>query len=310
MATLHVDINRDWLPLTIQAISVLITFLAVIVALFGPAWRAYRRRPLLSLGIEYDRVPMGAPVPMVHLTVTNHPRKETATDVEVYVLSMRAPPQNMTRGAHYDFAISPRRPLRWSEPLDNPASQTVPAGFTRRCDFIRYIPAQQTGLQAEIVTPEKMELAVIPNGIEFQDFWTSYQHDTRDFAFIRIALAGRNLQTVCYDIRVSYLRERRQMYDGALESYFDFEGPHRVGQPKLQAMKERFRRVNVWWHSFTYRGHPRQLPVESSLARYLVRRRAPRALPNKSMIKSMRERRRKGSWEIEREREELEDQNK
>jgi hypothetical protein len=71
------------------AVGVIITFGAVLVALFGPRYNAWRRRPKLGVKSEPSTVswsPYGSiPAHVMYLSIHNEDGSDTARDVEVFV---------------------------------------------------------------------------------------------------------------------------------------------------------------------------------------------------------------------------------
>lgn len=94
--------SRDWLDYATFAVATfaaLATVSAVIVALFGPRWRARQRRPVVSVRStrpamfqsQPKRPPANSsPATAFTLELSNQPGKETARDVEVFVSFARA----------------------------------------------------------------------------------------------------------------------------------------------------------------------------------------------------------------------------
>src|SRR3954453_16645976 len=77
----------DWVPPPGSVIAAVGTGAAVVVALFGPDWRARRRKPLVAVEAattQYELSPTGLRIGEERLTVSNEPGRDVAT-VEIRI---------------------------------------------------------------------------------------------------------------------------------------------------------------------------------------------------------------------------------
>ena len=117
--------------------GVVVTFAAVLVALFGPRWQANRSQPKLSLsvepaGLEWTVGEVFGAQPMI-LLLHNAEGRDTAVDVEVfaYVTSHFKRDDGMPSG---HVAVD-SEPLVFENPLgSNPVrtASSIPSGFSRK----------------------------------------------------------------------------------------------------------------------------------------------------------------------------------
>lgn len=118
---------------------VIVTFAAVLVALFGPGLRRSRRRPIVTLTspepwIEIDLTdpdPAGpASLVLMRLTLHNKRGRDTAQDVEMFA---RVTYQGPQQGSWTTFLVADQAHLNFDDPIAGPgrSTATVPSGFAR-----------------------------------------------------------------------------------------------------------------------------------------------------------------------------------
>ena len=129
-------VNRSG-PSTVEIVGVVVTFLAVLVALFGQQFHAWRRQPRLTLTPDPDSyataVGLGG-VPM-NLRLHNERGRDTARDVEIFVTVA-------TREIGQQGVPSMTVATDANLNLDDPAAEgpgrattTVPSGHSRNVNF-------------------------------------------------------------------------------------------------------------------------------------------------------------------------------
>jgi hypothetical protein len=230
---LHVTVEHDWLVFGLGVGGLTLTLLAVIVALWGPAWRQMRRRPRLALAIERDWA-----ASTIYLTVSNDASRDTAADVEVHVLEAHRPTTNWLPNASFGSQLQPRvgRPLQWSERRGQ-ADTAIPAGFTRRCCFVRMpLPSDRPELRGDPKAHREayayqdadvplhltgvVLLEVLPDALDISDFWSEFTPTAAPARFI-VAVAGANVQTTQYEVRVSFDPRWFGFYEHEIDVWFD-----------------------------------------------------------------------------------------
>lgn len=112
--------------------GVIVTFGAVMVALFGPAWHARRKAPKLSLKPEDGDITIpnesaDSTFSPVRLLIHNAAGRETAHDVQVFVSVERSTSPGTT------WIYAEDEPLRFDNPRRKVAqtTATVPSGYAR-----------------------------------------------------------------------------------------------------------------------------------------------------------------------------------
>jgi hypothetical protein len=115
--------------------GVTVTFLAVVVALFGRNWHEWRKKPQLSLRSSMGPVQVGLEFGLMELRLWNSNGKDTAKDVEILV-TVLAPDNRTDTGATPSAAVNDN--LDFDDPLgagEGRPTSTVPSGFGRRVPF-------------------------------------------------------------------------------------------------------------------------------------------------------------------------------
>jgi len=120
--------------------GVVVTLLAVLVALFGPGWQTKRRRPKVTLRVDPNSGPLPVPINIseryardMRLLIENDPGQDTALDVEVFVTIVGDPGKDDS-GFEYFEGVTEAEALVFDNPeLGGPLrdTSTVPAGFSR-----------------------------------------------------------------------------------------------------------------------------------------------------------------------------------
>lgn len=185
--------------IAIAVASVVVTLLAVGVALWGPSFRRWRLRPRLSLDHEMAKHDMA-----IRLGVINDYRRKTAHDVELYIMEVIPPEgeQPISPGSIKNTDYRVQRCLEWTS-LDAGERATVPPGFRRLATFLRF---NSTNFTIELAT-------IPPTSYTFFNMHPGYDYlRTEQPAAFRVALAARNLPTAYYEIKVYYLTLGWGMY--------------------------------------------------------------------------------------------------
>jgi hypothetical protein len=139
----------DYVDAIGSGVAAIATALAVIVALFGPGWRAKRRAPKLVVSAD----PARAALTLRHaqemaVRIRNAPGRDTAEAAEVFVTVTQKSP----RGVHY---VAREESLSFDTPRpDAPGRSTasVPSGYSRPVSFAVFGPAEAV---AEHFPPHK-----------------------------------------------------------------------------------------------------------------------------------------------------------
>ena len=135
-ALMLASVLTDWVIALGTVLGALATFLAVIVALFGPQWRERRRRPLLSIDAQQGSIPWSDPQGawFTRLTISNGAGRAMAHDVEVTVTVRQAFPND--RGSIFQVNDGP---LSFSFPQPHVPLQSrtqIAAGHHRVAYFL------------------------------------------------------------------------------------------------------------------------------------------------------------------------------
>lgn len=221
----------------------------------------------------------------IYLTVGNRPRSTTAKRVEIYVLEAHPPPWNspFSPGAMSAYNASIQRPLQWAEEYDDSSQQSIPSGFTRRCQFLAYEPLPSPEEPGKPEWYFSCNLAIRPQPKEMNFLWYGYPLEARIERFRRdpgeeepatiwIAVAGENVSTSYYKVLVSYMPVKRGMYERRLAYTFTVK-IKRSELPRTEWSGRKMRRA-YWRDQFKTFIKNRPLPNESTIHRLSKRRRA------------------------------------
>jgi len=223
--------TTDWITAIASAFAAVGTVGAVIVALWGPRWRQERKRPKLTLGVECDWK-----AGMIYLTVTNDKRKDTAIDVELHVIDANRAAGHGPYAPGEMSAHQPKigRPLAAAESLEIAASQSIPAGFTRRWNFVRHhdFKKEDTDLSAFLENPS-VPLVVLPEEDDLMERWlwptlpeTDAPRRSRAQgapARIRLAVAGSNVPAHDYVVHLGFDPIALGLYEHSTNAWFSVE---------------------------------------------------------------------------------------
>ena len=221
--------TTDWITAIASAFAAVGTVGAVIVALWGPRWRQERKRPKLTLGVECDWK-----AGMIYLTVTNDKRKDTAIDVELHVIDANRAAGHGPYAPGEMSAHQPKigRPLAATESLDVAASQSIPAGFTRRWNFVRHndLKSDCTDELAAFLDKPSVPLMVLPEEDELMKRWLWRTLPDTDAprvsrareapARIRLAVAGSNVPAHDYVVHFGFDPIALGMYEHSIKAWF------------------------------------------------------------------------------------------
>jgi hypothetical protein len=233
MATVvyRVAVERDWLPIVIAIGATAATFLAVVVALVGPALQRRLRRPVLTPGVERDWREG-----MFYLTVTNASGRDTAIDVEVQVVEACPPLDSQPPSAGASSTLQPKigRPLAATESLEPSPAPSVPGGFTRRWDFVAH-PGfgynNKEGIE-EFKTTPSFPLKTLPQPHDLSKLWfggferidlAGYERPLETAARIRLAIAATNASAFEVVVLFGFYPSGLGLYDHSINSWFYFD---------------------------------------------------------------------------------------
>lgn len=227
----RVAVERDWLPIIIAICAAVATLLAVAVALVGPLLQRRLRRPILTPGVERD---WGEG--MFYLTVTNASGRDTATDVEVHVVEAHPPLDSQPPSAGASSTLQPKigRPLAATESLVPSPAQSIPAGFTRRWDFVSH-PGfgynNKEGIEEFKMAPS-FPLETLPHPHELSKLWFGsfnpdqpdpYERPQETAVRIRLAIAGANASAFEVVVLFGFYPSGLDMYGHSINSWFYFD---------------------------------------------------------------------------------------
>lgn len=193
------DIAGFWAPLA----GVVVTFLAVLVALFGPDWRRKQRSPRVMLEAESPWHGINIPSGSVYefgLFIKNSTGRDTAHDVEVFVSAYA----RQEDGGHFPvnrghFPVN-RGQLTYGHiqgSNERPLSAAIPAGFSRHVLLAAMgAPDAVQGKLAGVRDPVPREswaaLAVDDRGTH--SCWLDTRYEYR----IELVIIGSNFDALTY----------------------------------------------------------------------------------------------------------------
>jgi hypothetical protein len=193
-------------------VAAIATAVGVGVALFGASFWRWWRRPRLSVDYEYsEERPSGE----IRICVKNSPLRDTARDVEVFVIDHEPARDSIAPGPGPLAAVQYNimRPLAWVAVQE--AQADIPAGFRRPASFFRYQPYGEDG-DDSLVT-----LSTLPDPVEYP-YLRSWSNEPRQETpgHFYIAVLAANARARYYRVRVRYYIAMRHMYGHTGERIF------------------------------------------------------------------------------------------
>jgi hypothetical protein len=227
----------DYVAAIGTAVGAVATFCAVVVALFGPAWREKQKRPQLSLSPETDMTTSidGSSALEARIWIRNALGRDTAEGVEVFVDA---------QGPHIPGAgtvlVATGESLNFDRPRPDEAGRstaTVPAGHSRPVYFAvwgsataiatRFDPSMRSRDDAAIRSDAGAALALYgsPRGLlgslgSREILWLE-KDTTYD---VRIVVTGANFDAVAFrgQVRISEKHERVDADGPEMVEYLEF----------------------------------------------------------------------------------------
>jgi hypothetical protein len=228
MSVIEVQLTRDWVDyatLAATAFAALGTVGAVFWAIFGPAWRQRRRRPVLTLVNENEggealyekdepRVFDGA-----CLRLQNEPGRETAEGVEVLISVFSELPDIGDEGGVMELPLVSDENLNFNgnDGTAGRSQASVPGGVARRIYIARLGDPQelfyswQMSPDAEKPTNIDDMCGAWATTPAHQDM-IAWLRDGSEYR-IELTLAGNNIDAVRYEAKVEVSRAAHAAID-------------------------------------------------------------------------------------------------